>query len=291
MANSTTARKIYHTVVEDVIANVREAFLDEGVDEQVLQELKQLWESKLNQSKALDPVTPEQEQMIPTTIQFAHMSVPQQQTQQHQAHSVQHAIPMPLHIGTSGELSGAAAMAFNAQGGLFQQHLQALVNAGQTVTLQHTANGQYILQTIPQTQQHQVALTGGQQMVSLPQHAIVQATQATTQQVHGIPQLDGTNDTSSSEDEDYDNDDNDDNEDEKEDDQEEQGEEEEPLNSEDDVSEEDPSELFDTDNVVVCQFEKVSRNKNKWKFTLKDGIMNLNGRDYVFQKGSGEADW
>ena len=31
----------------------------------------------------------------------------------------------------------------------------------------------------------------------------------------------------------------------------------EPLNSGDDVSEEDPSELFDTDNVVVCQFDKV----------------------------------
>ena len=31
---------MYNTVVEDVIANVREAFLDEGVDEQILQELK-----------------------------------------------------------------------------------------------------------------------------------------------------------------------------------------------------------------------------------------------------------
>ena len=33
---------MYNTVVEDVIANVREAFLDEGVDEQVLQELRQV---------------------------------------------------------------------------------------------------------------------------------------------------------------------------------------------------------------------------------------------------------
>lgn len=35
-------RKVYMTVVEDVISSVREAFLDEGVDEQVLQELKQV---------------------------------------------------------------------------------------------------------------------------------------------------------------------------------------------------------------------------------------------------------
>ena len=31
--------------------------------------------------------------------------------------------------------------------------------------------------------------------------------------------------------------------------------------------------------------------KNRWKFHLKDGIMNLEGRDYVFQKATGEADW
>lgn len=36
------------------------------------------------------------------------------------------------------------------------------------------------------------------------------------------------------------------------------GAEEEPLNSEDDVTDEDATDLFDTDNVVVCQYDKVS---------------------------------
>ena len=31
---------LYNTMVEDIIANVRKAFLDEGVDEQVLQDLR-----------------------------------------------------------------------------------------------------------------------------------------------------------------------------------------------------------------------------------------------------------
>lgn len=31
----------------------------------------------------------------------------------------------------------------------------------------------------------------------------------------------------------------------------------EPLNSDDDVSEEEQADLFDTDNVVVCQYDKV----------------------------------
>ena len=44
-------------------------------------------------------------------------------------------------------------------------------------------------------------------------------------------------------------------------------------------------------NVVVCQWDKIGRARNKWKFHLKDGIMNLNGKDYVFQKAIGEAEW
>lgn len=35
------------------------------------------------------------------------------------------------------------------------------------------------------------------------------------------------------------------------------GAEEEPLNSEDDVTDEDATDLFDTDNVIVCQYDKV----------------------------------
>merc|ERR1712096_213074 len=64
-----------------------------------------------------------------------------------------------------------------------------------------------------------------------------------------------------------------------------------PPGSGDDNSDEEACDLFDTDNVVVCQYEKISRTRNKWKLQLKDGVMNLNGRDYVFQKAHGEADW
>ncbi|CAH8435518.1 unnamed protein product [Schistosoma turkestanicum] len=71
----------------------------------------------------------------------------------------------------------------------------------------------------------------------------------------------------------------------------EEDEEEEPLNSEDDVSDEEPEVLFESDNVVVCQYDKIHRARNKWRFHLKDGIMSINGRDHVFQKAVGEAEW
>jgi hypothetical protein len=112
-----------------------------------------------------------------------------------------------------------------------------------------------------------------------------------------IPQVDGPADSSDDEDgveddEDGDDDDDDDDDDNDPDgDEEDEGVEEEPLGSEDDISDEDASDLFDTENVVVCQYDKITRARNKWKFHLKDGIMNLNGKDYVFARANGDAEW
>lgn len=59
LRNSTFFQlKLYQLVIEDVVTNVRDAFLDEGVDEQVLQELKQIWTNRLMASKAVE-ATPE----------------------------------------------------------------------------------------------------------------------------------------------------------------------------------------------------------------------------------------
>ena len=106
-----------------------------------------------------------------------------------------------------------------------------------------------------------------------------------------IVQLDGPPSSEEEDDDDDDYNDEDDQDDQIDDEIEQPGEEEEPLNSEDDVSDEDPIEIFDTENVVVCQYDKVTRSRNKWKFNFKDGIMNLQGKDYVFQKASGDAEW
>ena len=73
---------------------------------------------------------------------------------------------------------------------------------------------------------------------------------------------DGDRDCDDEEDEedvkDADDDHDDDNDDKNEEENDSPGEDEEPLNSEDDVSDEEPNELFETDNVVVCQYDKVS---------------------------------
>ncbi|CDS38219.1 tfiia large subunit [Echinococcus multilocularis] len=67
--------------------------------------------------------------------------------------------------------------------------------------------------------------------------------------------------------------------------------EEEPLNSGDDVTDEELDSLFESDNLVVCQYEKVSHSRSKWRFWMRDGIMKIRGREHLFQKLFAEVDW
>ncbi len=66
------------------------------------------------------------------------------------------------------------------------------------------------------------------------------------------------------------------------DDEEEDDEQDADIGSELDDEEED--ENVKTDHLILCQYEKVSRIKNKWKCILKDGVVNINGKDFVFNR-------
>lgn len=67
----------------------------------------------------------------------------------------------------------------------------------------------------------------------------------------------------------------------------EEDDEEEPLGSDLDDEVEEP----ETSDIVLCQFEKVTRVKTKHKCQLKDGIMHLNGRDYLFNKATADFEF
>uniref|UniRef100_A0A673MI39 Transcription initiation factor IIA subunit 1-like n=1 Tax=Sinocyclocheilus rhinocerous TaxID=307959 RepID=A0A673MI39_9TELE len=347
-------------VMEDVISEVRELFLDEGVDEQVLMELKTLWENKLMQSKAVDGFHTGEQQVLQAQQQQAqHAQQTLQQTQPQQVllpPDIVLALSLSLYLivnvcVSSSAAATAATLALPAGVSPFQQ---IITHQGQILQVVRAANGaQYIIQpqqqmvlqqqVLPQMQpggvqapviqQVLTPLQGGlsqqtgviiqpQQIVltgnKVPQNTqVMQATAMTVQPEQGavhvqtqaqalqqqpqqqqasqqppmVLQVDGAGDTSSEEDEEEDEYDEDEDEDKEKDGGEDGQVEEEPLNSGDDVSDEEDQELFDTENVVVCQYDKIHRSKNKWKFHLKDGIMNLNGRDYVFSKAIGDAEW
>jgi hypothetical protein len=93
-----------------------------------------------------------------------------------------------------------------------------------------------------------------------------------------LPQYDGEGDDEEEE-----------NEEGEEEEQENEGGNEESLNSGLDSSGDEEQEVFE--NLVVCLYDKVTRAKNKWRCVLKEGVMHLDRKDYVFQKATGEFEW
>ncbi|XP_032678459.1 transcription initiation factor IIA subunit 1 isoform X2 [Odontomachus brunneus] len=386
-----TVLKLYNTVIEDVISGVRESFIDEGVDEQVLQELKQIWETKLLSCKAVEMNPDPPESQIPqlnplkaisinkgnhyiqtgnsvsTQPQQQPQSKPQvqqpqqqqsQQQQQQQQQQVQQQQPQQQQAQQQQQRPTQPQQHTHSTAGTttLQQHSSAPVQQVVTtpaavldrqVPIQITLPPQTGVPDAPQRiltiqvpasaiqenqlhtiltgpvisaamglpanlastllQQHVNATLQGQStlaplQVNQPIQVVTQSTnnivtqRPVQSQQNNIAQLDGAAGDSSDDDDEEEEEDNDDDDEDLDDKEEEENDdaaarEEDPLNSEDDVTDDDPADLFDTDNVVVCQYDKITRSRNKWKFYLKDGIMNLSGKDYVFQKANGDAEW
>ncbi|XP_055632270.1 transcription initiation factor IIA subunit 1 [Toxorhynchites rutilus septentrionalis] len=429
--SQTSVLKLYNTVIDDVISGVRDAFLDEGVDEQVLQEMKQVWTAKLMASKALERSLDQQDQQTPSILsnnsksmshskangtkkakaaaaaaaaaanqenqnaannKFTQNNAPQStnsaqpiktepaashteaqsnQQQQIQPPPLAQTVPQPQPAAPAQPPAPPAAVVaaldpnkqvaiqitLPAQPNVHNSQprvltIQVPASALQENQLQQVLTGPIITSIMPLPpqiassvlQQHvnsylqnnaintiqlHKQLDGAFDMMETNYDGDMESTEKDAVAVPGnmlIPveakkvsskrgvwlrkkknsqritlviggQLDGAVDTSDEEASDISDDnigDDDDDDLDKEDDEDIDGEggaEEEPLNSEDDVTDEDASDLFDTDNVVVCQYDKITRSRNKWKFYLKDGIMNISGKDYVFQKSNGDAEW
>ncbi|KAJ4164471.1 hypothetical protein LMH87_006144 [Akanthomyces muscarius] len=63
------------------------------------------------------------------------------------------------------------------------------------------------------------------------------------------------------------------------------------LDDPDEDHEEDEVDDEGLGHIMLCMYDKVQRVKNKWKCTLKDGVLTVNGKEYVFHKATGEYEW
>ncbi|GAA5911876.1 hypothetical protein JCM6882_005226 [Rhodosporidiobolus microsporus] len=64
------------------------------------------------------------------------------------------------------------------------------------------------------------------------------------------------------------------------------------LDDDDELDDEDDAEGVEQGgDLVIALYEKVQRVKNKWKVTLKDGLVSVNGKEYLFAKCNGEFEW
>ncbi|XP_063697037.1 transcription initiation factor IIA subunit 1 [Culicoides brevitarsis] len=312
--SQSTVLKLYHTVIDDVIAGVRDPFMDEGVDEQVLQELKQVWTNKLMASKAVEMAPDPSEQPVPPPSLANNPKSSSKSGSKSKSRAAQQAaasnndnktmmtgnttasstsLPAPpaAVIGLDPNKLVPIQITLPAMPGVIGSEARVLTitvpaSALQENQLHQVITGPIITSIMPLPPQIASSV--------LQQHVNSQLQNVNMNRISVQKQMDGAADTSDEEDVSDISDDHLDNDDdnlEKSDDENMDGAEEEPLNSEDDVTDEESSELFETDNVVVCQYDKITRSRNKWKFYLKDGIMNVNGKDYVFQKSNGDAEW
>lgn len=60
---------------------------------------------------------------------------------------------------------------------------------------------------------------------------------------------------------------------------------------EDDIDSDGEDEEVENSMMMLCLYDKVQRVKNKWKYILKDGVANINGKDYVFNRANVESEW
>jgi len=63
------------------------------------------------------------------------------------------------------------------------------------------------------------------------------------------------------------------------------------LDDPDDGLNDDEDEDESMGHIMLCMYDKVQRVKNKWKCVMKDGVLTVNGKEYVFHKASGEYEW
>lgn len=63
------------------------------------------------------------------------------------------------------------------------------------------------------------------------------------------------------------------------------------LDDPDDNHDEDEDDEDAMSPIMLCVYDKVQRVKNKWKCTLKDGVLTVNGKEYLFHKANGEYEW
>lgn len=305
--------QLYRIIIDDVIKNVKAEFAAEGLDDSVLQELQQTWELKLQQSGAVNLAAgegvadygqhaPYSYDLNTYNANFLNTAFPDlshnpslynlnSQTYIPTAADMT-AAPRPYPSTQSTQLAATALRSLNTNApppfeaiGKPQHYMPAPswnstpvnVNLADRSNSSNASIQNIIRQqdgASDQTQEDQSQASKSEEtkqideMILQKYEEIVKKKAEKYMKTKTIPQVDGKSGSEDDSDNELGGD--------------------EELDS--DLDDEDDTEP-ETENFVLCQYEKVTRIKNKRKTNLKDGIMHLNGRDYVFHKATGEFDW
>ncbi|KAJ1886279.1 transcription factor IIA subunit alpha [Kickxella alabastrina] len=297
MSNSIVAA-IYRYVIDDVVRNVQADFEGHGVDTSVLEELQRSWEAKIIQSRVASFPGEDAGNDIDNATVGGRGGVNPPGGYSYNAHGASDAA-------TSGNINSAASLA-----SIINNHESSAPSAASLASLAQSGRGQLLMEDdedadgdhshygghgsgshIPQNDgpgdERDVAEGDAMAKWNALRNArrLAYEREQKARDAGAISQVDGASDDDDDEDGgDRANDDLDGNREAPED----------AINSDlDDTDEEDDYEggAEETEHIVLCQYDKVTRSKNKWKCVLRDGIMLINGRDYLFQKATGDFEW
>ncbi|KAJ2803347.1 transcription factor IIA subunit alpha [Coemansia guatemalensis] len=289
--SNTIVAAIYRYVIDDVVGNVQADFEGHGVDTSVLEELQRSWEAKIIQSRVASFPN---EDAIGMGYQ----------------HAVRHNTAADQNSGTYASYQHASAEAANVNSAaslasIINNPEAAAPSAASLASLAQSGRGQLLeddddavgagdadlRRRYPRYGDADIPQNDGaadspplQRMNDSDALAKWQALRD-ARRAAALPQLDGADD------------------DDDEDDSSRAGNghgdapkvelPEDAINSDLDDSDDeyDDGEGEETEHIILCQYDKVTRSKNKWKCVLRDGIMLINGRDFLFQKANGDFEW
>ncbi|KAG0230791.1 transcription factor IIA, alpha/beta subunit [Mortierella sp. GBAus27b] len=305
MANNNVTA-VYRYVIDDVINNVRRDFEDMGVDETIMHELQRSWEVKIAQSKVVPFQAPERTAVEPYSFEesgydqsapasapgpaqisasatpatafnyraeptpaanLANVASSTLQGDSNNTGRPQPHVPPRSHPGGAGGNNNISLPGGGRNGTTDSSNIPQTDGAADVTNLEFMSTAEldaYVEKRFKEVRDAE-ALTGEAQgevtfTLTLSDRA---ARKAKRDGLSGfsIGQVDGEDD----EDDDT------------------------GLGSDLDDSDGDMDD--ESENIVLCQYDKVSRTKSKWKCVLKDGIMLINGRDYLFHKANGDFEW
>ncbi|EGV63226.1 transcription factor IIA subunit alpha [Yamadazyma tenuis] len=264
------ASKLYEAIIEEVINDSRQDFENSGVDENTLQELKKIWQEKLTQSQ-VSRFTWDDE---------AHAAAGQQGLQSNRTpslgnHDIKQELQDDLLISNDYGLGADQQLSYSNEVNLNNTNVNnhddigiQIPNIGNSQSFKDEyddSNG-LMLPNVTQTD-------GASASQSFEMTIYTNNPKKVLSQLQKVNQVDGELGVMYG-DEFNDSDD---------------------INSDlDDDLDSDRSDDEDNDldgHIMLCLYDKVQRIKNKWKCSLKEGIASINGRDYVFQKATGESEW
>lgn len=250
------ASRLYESVIEEVIADSRQDFEDSGIDESTLQELRRLWCEKLSQQN----------------VGRFHWDDEEGGYNEKVGLMTDHSKSSALHMGPGLEIPPVNTYNptdvtpntdLSAHGPNYEMGIEL-----PSVKQEYTDDNGLILPRINQSD--------GAFEFEINLDNVSESRRKNIIKGLKLKQADGPEGVEDEDEDDVFNDSDDINSD---------------LDDDLDSEKSEDEEGDQVGQIMLCLYDKVQRVKNKWKCNLKEGVANIDGRDYVFQRATGESEW